>query len=350
MLSKISILVISTFCFLLVSEAAIVPSGFKDDVYQISKIKYWSGLGNDLAELNNILVDKTSSTDPKQNLDIIRNLVETDSTKKAYDSDSNKAKRILLSLSTLNDENLCTSYGFLALDYNYKVGGRRAKLTEGPNVPRRRVDKILKHYVDRHVKECGDVYFRKFEEISQTMDQTMKRRVETFFEEAIENITSDMYKENEGEYVERLFSRANGDIGSVYKAESEYIWRKLKEVAQDDPDGQFADKVENEKTGEAELRVDKYEKLFNEYLLKPCEYYREQLGSEVFEPVQFDSIVRHDLKKDKPEFYKAWINFKLCKFDRTYSNVFKRTVTYVNESDRPSKNYFPGTFYLTLKE
>lgn len=350
-MSKITLLIL---CSLLVC-AAECEQVEDVDVFQVlvNFENSYRETNDELNKINYWLVDQTESTDPQENLDIILESLIMD-LKKQKPSDkmsaNGKAKRLLLSLGALNDENMCTKFGYIVLKANYIAGGRKAKQALDSDVSRR-IDKILVHYMKEHVR-CSEIYPSRFENILSGMDKTKVGRVNKFFEKAIEHLTSDIYVENRGkDYVERLSNIAKRRLLSLSTYESDYIWRTLREVVKGDPDARFAEKVEDEKTGKGlRLRRNKFDRLFNDYLLEPCEYYREKLGPEVFEPLQFDAIVPHDIRKYKTDFYKAWLNYKLCEFDDIIEVVLERVVRYVDWQTGPTNKMGPpkylGTYNL----
>lgn len=85
-----------------------------------------------------------------------------------------------------------------------------------------------------------------------------------------------------------------------------FAWSRIEQA--DDPDARFVERVEDEMIGAKVLKRNKFLRLLDDYLLKPCRYFNDRLGPEVFEPLLFDAEVYHELRGDKAEFYKALLN------------------------------------------
>lgn len=272
-----------------------------------------------IERLNEFLETQTDSDDLDVNLDIIleqflvdqRSLVQ-------YHGPSSQAKRLLLALRTLDGENECNYYGYKVLSKNLEAIQRDiSAIINNENL--RRVDKIVAHCIKRHIRHCGDVYFTKFDEISEQLDQVRVNHLSAIYESTIKSATSDDHLINrEKSLAERLYNAAAFKIKNAYDFDPENVLKVLKNLAANNPDARYLQPVMNEYSGVPRIRRDKFEKIFSEYFIEPCRYFRQQFGPDVFEPTSFDNKFYHMLRKDRADFYEAWYKYRLCSglFDR----------------------------------
>lgn len=281
--------------------------------------------------INNLLVDSTDSPDLDSNFDIILEELILDYKRGSPpDCSAIQAKKLILSLKTLTGEYECNYYGHNILSKNYRMIGDRVRLLKR-NETLRRIDKILLHYLNAHINNCGQVYFRKFDEVSKSFDGTLVKRLGIFLQEIVDKLTSEQNPDNRSEkYVENLFNLVSCRYNQSFQINSTYIYNAMKKLVQQDPDASFLRLVENEKTGFLNIRKDKFARLFNEYVAEPCQYFESKLGPDIFEPALFDTMFYRHIQVDRADFYEAWLKYRLCTYNGKISDKLDEVMDHAN--------------------
>lgn len=196
----------------------------------------------------------------------------------------------------------------------------------------RRIDEIVLHYVDEHVNQCRQVYFKKFDEIYKNLEPNMIKRLDLIFEGAIKEITSDDEVKNRGlSYVERLFNALSGETYITFAFEMKDIYKALEKVVKGEPDEKFIKPVRDQSTGLKSLNEDKFLHVYGEYLLKTSNYIIEKLGTEVFYPATLDLEIDPHLESNRVDFYETWMKFKPCLLHGGFNGEGYSLEEYVNK-------------------
>lgn len=263
-------------------------------------------------KLNDELIDKTNSKEPEENFKAARELYALHRKNKGVDKTQLDADELFLAMSTITDENICSDYtnGILKNVANQKRNDR----SDDAYGSSRRVDKIYQIYFDKWAEKCGSSYPAILREKLAKMEKSKLKYLDTFFDEAIDKyvIKVDQWSSGKSE-VDKLSDMATGftyvkDVRSL-----DYIIRKLREIAQTDPNAKSPEDrtifEEDEKEG---WRLFKESK-FKQYYAEPCKYYEDQLGTSVFVP---SMLMYRKSKKvlypNDPDFYRAWAKYKFC--------------------------------------
>lgn len=293
------------------------------------KVIPWKERESEIEKLENLMKDRTDSTDPDVNLDIIQVQLDLETRNKVSpQSRSNQAKRLLLALRTLKGENECNYYGYKIITKNFAlINPSLDAIME--DTSDRRVDKIMAHYVKSHINNCRDVYFRKFDEITPNLDKNLVEKMDTFVERAMEDVIQEFNQKFPGKTnVEALFEIANKGFSTLHMMKPSYIYNVMQISAKHDPDVGFLKPIEDEITGISSVRRDKFFELFDNYIAKPCNHFRQQLGPDVFQPILFDSMFKHQIKEDRVDFYQAWVKYGLCYLDGSSKRVLDAVVEF----------------------
>lgn len=91
------------------------------------------------------------------------------------------------------------------------------------------------------------------------------------------------------------------------------VYDALVSVATGEQDSKCLRKMVNEDKGTGRVDRNKFESVYNKYMVNPCRYYIEQLGPDVFVPAGYDAELYHDVDESKRGFYFAWARYKLCR-------------------------------------
>lgn len=338
----VSIIFLVHLC-LLVSRISLADNGLSSiDVFEAFKIdvNYLRFMHVDegrteFGKINDLLVERTKSEDPDTNLDIVLEQLLLDyKNKLPTNSRPVQAKRLILSLTTLNKENECSQYGCLIISKN--LDAMQTKVSSIKNGDKmRRIDEILAHYIKRHVDNCKRVYLKNFDLISTSLDKEEVKRVDKLLDNAIGSLTSDEnFKNKDTNYVERLYFLASKEAIQTNGLEPSYIHDSMKDSAKADPNNEFSQLLGDGQRGLLRVRSEKlFDKLYNEYIVKPCEYFRQKLGPNVFKPISFDiKFDQHQIQYNRVDFYEAWLKYQLCHLDGSSRKAFERYVEYLEDN------------------
>lgn len=284
------------------------------DVFHVARVNTLEISFVELLNINDLLTARTKSTDPVENLDILLGELKLeDGGSHIKDKKSNLAKRMFVALTTLKGENLCNYYGYKILSNLHSVLGHNIRsLKQEDNLGR--VEKILLHYIREHVKNCRRSYVDKFDQLSLNQDQTQTDRLKVLTGSSLEFLKSrPLYNKNNGD-LNTLYNVVANGLAGEFDMEPGKIYEALIDLAKKDPDVKYLRPVEDEDDGVKKIHTMKVEKLFKEYVTKPCEYFRQRFGPDVFQPAEFDMLFDKEIKIDRADFFEAWVRYKLCNF------------------------------------
>lgn len=308
------------------------------DVVNIDPYEVRKNLKNqhesEIDKLDDLLVGGTDSTDPKVNLDFLLEEFISDMKKKVpYNEPSAKAKRLLLALNTLKDQNECSQNGDAILLKNWSAIQPSSQAVMN-DVEARRIDKLFAYYMKRRIKNCREIYIRKFDQIYNNMDKELIKRIDTFLNDAVKDVTSDgKNKNSDKNHIQRLLSTATTRYKERYQISLSYMHNKMVESARGPSYEKYFKLVENKR------RILKREilgRIFIDTIAKPCASFRKQLGPDVFEPLLFDCFYEHELFEDRTDFYDALLKYQMCYFGGfSEKNMLDRIVAYANTLHKP---------------
>lgn len=289
--------------------------------------------------LNNLLLSQTESEDPNVNLEIIldelvlgyRNRVP------AY-TEINKGERLILALRLLKGDNKCSYYSQIVLLNNFYASELDVVSIKNER-GLRRIDRILIHYIKQHINDCKEVYFKKFDELLKEFDATQLKHLDGLLRKAMEHLTSISQPNNQGKlYVDRLYAIASEHISVKLNLEPSYVYGALKELVKGDPDEIFLQPVRDNISNLTKIRWDKFNRLYEDYVVQPCYNLRYRLGPELFEPLFFDSMFEHEIRYDRIDFYEFWLKYRLCYFNGSARDSMKEVIEYANNLEHDESN------------
>lgn len=308
-MSMINLLVPLIALIFLVNQ--VILEEFKTDLFKAGHINGYN-LIEETRQVNNLLVDSTESTEPDVNLDIlVDELILDYKNDKTPNDKSNQVKRLFLSLRNLKDENECNYFSYKILSNSYAALGRSIiSVNQKDNL--RRIDRILLNYIKKHVENCGRVYEEKFDELSKYSDKIQTDRLNVLVSRTLKHITSiPYYNKNKG-YADTLRNLVIDGSYLMSDMKPEHVYNALTVLAEDDPDVKSLLPYEDERTGKMKIRRDGVENLFREYVEKPCNYFKQRFGPDIFIPLEFDKFFDRNIKIDREDFYEAWVKYSLC--------------------------------------
>lgn len=300
------------------------------DVYNVADIE-WLGLESEYQSLNNLLVDETKTLDLETNFDIVRRALIEDV--KQNNKKAANAKKLFLALSTLKDIK-CNSLSNIILRSNFNAG-RFKKDVLVIRKGKRRVDKIYVQVLEQHSKDCQGIYKRKVAEKVASMDKKLVDYVEVFSEKPIEYYTSDEFApKKDSNYLTRLHNIIFGWQAVNFSAKPSDVYYTLKVVTQkeNDPDGEYLNKIDDEREGTYKIDEKGFRVLYERYVTKPCSYYVNQM-KDIFEVAKFEMLSFPIVIEDGEDFYKAWAGFELCQEDGDNNRLIRKTVNYIDEQE-----------------
>lgn len=265
----------------------------------------------EVERLNNYLIDNTDSNDAEENLDLIlEQLILDYKNKLDPHGDRIKIKRLLMALTTIKGENSCNYYSYLILGQALDATKCRFRLLNGR---RKRIDKVVGHYIYKHANNCLPIYLKNYDNLSKNLDEILMKRLDALLGPTIQNLI--LYYGNphiKGDtYEERLKHMASERVGRTFDMSSKYIYDIMMELTKDDPNKKLLEIFEDERTGRLVIREDKLAELLEEYIIKPCRYFREYYQRDIFKPLLQDNIFVHT-QTDRIDFYEAWFKYDLC--------------------------------------
>lgn len=222
---------------------------------------------------------------------------------------SNEAKRLFAALSTLEGDNLCNYYRYKTISKNFDAIKTdhldRVRETSRES----RIDKVLDHFIDKHVRDCKQTYFRKFDEMSRYLDGDLINRLNVLLGKAIENLTSDNHSEKT--YAEKLFDLATSSTAYKFELTPSYIYEAVKDSAKNELGDKSLELIGKGKVVSSGLERN-LKNIFHYWVIKPCRYFRKRFGPTVFESFLFDSEFDKQTESDRVDFYEALVKYRFC--------------------------------------
>lgn len=168
-------------------------------------------------------------------------------------STSAKANRIFLALSTINDDNRCSSNSYNIVSKADQATRRRSLVKLGAIDCPRRVEKIIRTYLLKFGSQCTTKYEEEYEKLSKQLDENKKKLVEMFLEDEIERFVS---AQDPSISLSKRYFRIIQNRVSV--ANTRFTYQSLKKLAWADAEFYALNPIENEKTGVKEMDIRKY--------------------------------------------------------------------------------------------
>lgn len=283
--------------------------------------KYYEGPYNTINDHLTNNVDDDANI--KTNLEAAAKLLDQEKHKffKGFKQGLIEALEQFLSLGkVLNEENKCSRRSYAILVKNDRA--TKGVAHKCPNVvgDLRRIDWIVHQYSLKHAIECHLVYPDNFETKRQQVDQEMLKRVELFTLNLIlkkrKKVLFFFEQKKSTENPEELISAGQTIKRVKGKDLAESIFNSVKYLAKDDENVKYLERVPNDKKTKMVVDEVNMKNLLNEYIIKPCQYYVEQFGPDIFVPLKFDIDMlekkdRYRVDKDG-DFLLGWQRYRLC--------------------------------------
>lgn len=249
-------------------------------------------------------------------------------------------EQLLMLKDIMSDANKCSRKSYRVLVKNDRA--TRGVAHRPPSEIRARgmkraVDWLVHQYEFRHASECHRIYPIVYEAKLLSMNQDLLKKVELFTTNIIQKRrkkimfiweqqrTDDpMILIPTGKAIKRIKGK---DIAAA-------VYRSIQSMASKDPNERYLRKVVNEEKGKLMINDAGLKALFDEYIIKPCEYYVQQLGPDIFVPVKFDIGLLEPYDRYQVEevqqFFLGWIRFRFCNsiLGRDKSSLMKDVARY----------------------
>lgn len=294
------------------------------DIFDISNMecKY---LQQSYSELNSYLIARTNSDDPRPNFDIaLEGLILDLKNRRMNSSD---AKRIFLSLSIIGDSFKCNSLSSTILWSNNCADGYKIGAAENFE-PSSRVDKILVPIMFKHAIDCQEVYKERYDRVKAEIDRDTLDKIDNLFKPIMEkyiymNGEPDLSTSN----VERLYNTLfDQRFSDTLKIDYSYLTEQFKRITSSESvTGSIL--VKDETNGKKLVNKEKFEYYYNKFILKPCREYAQIVELEIFRPADQDSSFKPIMNGDDEDYYRAWVNYRLCSGVLSGQNKLQ---TYIN--------------------
>lgn len=301
------------FCLKSVVEAKLF-SQEKFDVSDLDGLK----LEDAFLRLNLFLISSTASAEADLNFGLVHEKYKAESgrwfSSKSQSTDDMKAMRLFLAMGNIKDENRCEPESYNILIQVDRATSDKSRRRLDPDGIARRIERILLDYVLKQIDQCHEAHLEQFKHISRTMDQDKVKIVDIFFGPSIERLASDQFQPNRDKSrVQRLYNMIAEKISSLSSRSPKRIMESLKALVSDDEYAicvsKYADSVD---IRELLVKDAEFRELYKNYLVRPCRYYTQKLGPEVFKVVYFEDKFQHSLDEKSLNFYESWTRFHLC--------------------------------------
>lgn len=183
-------------------------------------------------------------------------------------------------------------------------------------LPLRRVDRLILRIFEDHAKKCSQIYPARYLAMRSQMDEATVERAESVGRTIINaakyklSIKEGVSYYNPSNLISE-YIKYNPKIGDF---QEEVFHDALRASAKDDPDVKYASVVLDERTGKGKIHVSKVKELIENYLIKPCQHYVDELGPNLFIPARFDLEFYSDADDDEHRnYYRGWSYYQICK-------------------------------------
>lgn len=295
-------------------------SGSHEHIFNWLKIFTGSHYQNTYCEINKYLTTHLNEDDTAKNIALASQWYEE---LKRLNNPLNmgliEALEQFLSLNQIGSANRCNANSYSILYSNDQATRGNAHKQASKIGPLRRIDRIVHEYSMRHAIECTPLYPAIWRSRRDKMDKAQVRVVENFMADVLESfmqVAKDLKKEPKKLYARYKLAKSLRSIRSNKTAG--LAVDALEDLSRSDPNRKYLYPVLTEDKKDVEFRKDKVQSLFLKYLVKPCEYYVKELGSDVFGPAHYDTMMLEEgdrFKTDDPEvlnFLLGWTRFHFC--------------------------------------
>lgn len=293
------------------------------DVNDISSIK-GENLRKEYNELNRYLIGKTNSESVQQNIELVLELYNKHLPKKSVSrSKTLQAEKLFLSLRNLKDTRSCSKSGKVILEENESALKQTPQNYYDDDLfylgstgdERRRIDDIYSEYLKDHVKLCQPEYLTKFNfKFSNTEKEKIQKVADICDQSIAEYVPNKLMPE-----VDRLFNLVRYD-----REPSVDVYRHLLKILDGTPDYKYLN-CQRDHTFKKIFDVAGFERVFDTYILEPCENFIRLFGPDIFEPAMFE--LEHLKRSDKDlEFYQNMARYRVCKTITDYPDTFYETI------------------------
>lgn len=159
--------------------------------------------------------------------------------------------------------------------------------------PESRIRLIVEHFCTQHALQCREVYPRTFSQRYRMMNRGFVRELETFLNEELLKTLFDMKSNPMADNAE-FYTRPIRNTDNL----AEFAFKSIKTLAQADIANDYK-----------ELKH-----MFKRYLSKPCEYFIQDLGNDVFIPATFDAKWNQPVDGGEVDFYLGLARYRVCKY------------------------------------
>lgn len=243
-----------------------------------------------------------------------------------------KAYKLFLSLNDLPKTTKCNAEGFAIIEKNL------AALNDRPlsKDKLRCIDEIFLNYLKQHADICADIYPRILDKKLNIVDKEKLERVSRFADEGITRYTSNSFNNNKSKSpVQRLFYL----VDSQPNFRPTYIYSLLQDQLRGKPEERFLIPIVDGESGKILLNRQKFEQLFKEYLLQPCEYFERHFGADLFGLASHE-LQYHKIYENNEDFYRNWARYRICaNFNKDAKDIMGKTFRFV--ANNP-KAYIPA--------
>lgn len=307
MKSKVFISIISIAIALIAKSTKSLAEETKIQL-EIPQVANGSVFATEFNSINYYLVFQINTTDPESNLkgaeSWYNKLLEG-----GHKSNEHllSALRLFLALGKKFEGNeKCNLESSKIISLNDQATLGRAHLKPNKKVCLRRIEKVVKHFAQKHAEECLQVYQKRFKTKISLLDEDKKNNIDNLL------LDSTTLREERTRYYHYNYHNERNVNLKLAKniTDFELFQAKLVEVSLNDTDSKYLNFVEDELRGVMDLDKEKYEDLVNRLAIEPCNYWINEVG-QILKSVEYDSSWSD--KKEGRNSYFAWEQYDFCK-------------------------------------
>lgn len=251
-----------------------------------------------------------------------------------------EALLIFSSLRQINEKNRCNLNAYNILKMNYNAANGLPEWGYERDFAKRRINKIVRTIVDRHVEACKGKYFDLYRDQVKKVNPGLK----VFAETLARNLIYHKYGKEEGKEIlgdaEKLLKYTLREGHKCLKPV--YLLQEMRRLAKNDPNSKYVEPIPTEWLGRQVFKTNKEElsKLTMKYLHKPCKEYVIKVET-IFVPADYDNrFLPTPAKSDELDYYLNWAAFELCDTLALHTVAAQSTIAeYTNRMAKEGKPF-----------
>lgn len=267
-------------------------------------------------KINDYLVDATTSSDFKANMRLAEEWLDRERGRGVHLFKNKALVQALEQFTALEAvKSRCDRYAHTVLWRNDQAtlgeaGRSTSQMTQTP----RRIASLVHHAAIHHAIDCSHVYRETFERLLEGGDKQSMAKVDIIMD-AYRASNNSLFDVQAKHIKPSIVVQKIRSIGGKQTAQLAY--QVIKGQSMDHENSAYLGKVLDEKRGRRVVRMDKIKQMADEHLLKPCKYYVNTFGPDVFIPAIYEAELLNDAYNplgfsEMNDFVSGWITYRVC--------------------------------------